>query len=363
MAVTKQYATNDMKASALNQNKGKVEKKTITVKGATQTLNNQNNGANQTSVDANKLEDKTKKNNVLDFSFKNILDLAELKTVDPNSGKKKHTATENQAVVEEDKKFGDDEQSKKDGEENEKEEKENEENKEGEEGEKQVKDKKEENKKQERKEPEVIRVIPSNTAQNIIVNNHVPMTNGVTKTVGGKTVEEQKTQSQKALKKVSIQCRSLILGYNKIRSIDKFFPIIDSIMFDCVNLGFLDLSHNYLQALQYDFSHFPNLKILYLHCNYIKDLREIQKIRSPLISLTIHGNPVESIPGFRQFIIAIIPTLKNLDTAPISKKERDVLDTNIKKLLNRIPPPVQKAAEPPQESVNNNNNNNENKNN
>jgi len=105
---------------------------------------------------------------------------------------------------------------------------------------------------------------------------------------------------------------------------------------------------NYLFSLfSKDFSYFVNLKILYLHCNYIKDLKEITKLAAPLISLTIHGNPIEAIPGFRQFIIAIIPTLKNLDTAHISKKERDGSDTNIKRLLMRVPPPVAKAPEPP----------------
>ena len=119
---------------------------------------------------------------------------------------------------------------------------------------------------------------------------------------------------------------------------------------------------NYLfLSFSQDFSYFVNLKILYLHCNYIKDLKEITKIAAPLISLTIHGNPIEAIPGFRQFIIAVIPTLKNLDTAHISKKERDGSDTNIKRLLMRVPPPVAKAPEPPQENVNNNNGNNESK--
>ena len=42
-------------------------------------------------------------------------------------------------------------------------------------------------------------------------------------------------------------------------------------MFNCKNLAWIDLSHNYLQDLNYDFGDFPNLKSLYLHVNFIAD--------------------------------------------------------------------------------------------
>ena len=38
-------------------------------------------------------------------------------------------------------------------------------------------------------------------------------------------------------------------------------------------LGWIDLSHNYLTDLNYDFSDFPDLKSVYLHCNYIADFK------------------------------------------------------------------------------------------
>lgn len=41
------------------------------------------------------------------------------------------------------------------------------------------------------------------------------------------------------------------------------------------NLCWIDLSHNYLEKLDYDFSDVPNLKSLYLHCNYISDLSDL----------------------------------------------------------------------------------------
>jgi hypothetical protein len=42
-----------------------------------------------------------------------------------------------------------------------------------------------------------------------------------------------------------------------------------------------------------------------------------------LRSITIHGNPVETIPNFRLYIIQMIPQLKRIDSVLISKKEKD----------------------------------------
>ena len=73
--------------------------------------------------------------------------------------------------------------------------------------------------------------------------------------------------------KVNLICTTLILSYNQLRSLESanFYNIVNSIMFNCKNLAWIDLSHNYLQDLNYDFSDFPNLKSLYLHVNVIAD--------------------------------------------------------------------------------------------
>ena len=42
-------------------------------------------------------------------------------------------------------------------------------------------------------------------------------------------------------------------------------------MSGCKNLAWIDLSHNYLTDLNYDFADFPNLVSFYLHVNYISD--------------------------------------------------------------------------------------------
>ena len=42
-----------------------------------------------------------------------------------------------------------------------------------------------------------------------------------------------------------------------------------------------------------------------------------------LRSLTVHGNPIDRIDGFRLILIAVFPSLKKLDTVMITKKEVD----------------------------------------
>lgn len=98
------------------------------------------------------------------------------------------------------------------------------------------------------------------------------------------------------------------------------------------DLMWIDLQHNNLVKLpKEEFERIPNLKSLYLHRNYIFDLKELENLNhlTQLMSLTIHGNPVDRIPHFRYFlltrliILSILPTLKKLDTVLYSKKERD----------------------------------------
>ena len=77
----------------------------------------------------------------------------------------------------------------------------------------------------------------------------------------------------KKIVKVTLVCSTLILSYNQIRSLEgqNFYQVVKSVMINCKNLAWIDLSHNYLTDLNYDFSDYQNLKSLYLHVNYISD--------------------------------------------------------------------------------------------
>lgn len=87
-------------------------------------------------------------------------------------------------------------------------------------------------------------------------------------------------------------------------------------------LQWIDLSHNYLMKLDYNFEDFPALKTLYLHCNYISSFEDLTQLtpRQELKNFTIHGNSITSIPNFRLLVISILPQLKKLDSVLISKK-------------------------------------------
>jgi Leucine-rich repeat (LRR) protein len=46
----------------------------------------------------------------------------------------------------------------------------------------------------------------------------------------------------------------------------------------------------------------------------------LRKLKN-LTTLTVHGNPVETIPGFRSFILSKLPKLKHLNFSGLSKKD------------------------------------------
>ena len=94
------------------------------------------------------------------------------------------------------------------------------------------------------------------------------------KNISSKAKEELEKKKKKAVH-VKLVCASVMLGYNKIRQIAGFDGIINTIMESPGALQWVDLSHNYLATLDYDFQHFPHLKTLYLHCNYFVDLAEL----------------------------------------------------------------------------------------
>lgn len=101
---------------------------------------------------------------------------------------------------------------------------------------------------------------------------------------------------------------------------DKRGPELDCMYTQCTLLGdttgFISVFQVLLQ--------YPKLKILYLHSNAIEKLSEIDKLAAlpELISITLHGNPIESIPGYKQHIISTLPKLKTLDFIPITNQNR-----------------------------------------
>ena len=72
-----------------------------------------------------------------------------------------------------------------------------------------------------------------------------------------------------------------------------------------------------------DITLIPNLKILNLANNLIIDLNKIKELQNikKLMSLTLRGNKICRIRGYRQFVIELCPVLSQLDSAVVSENE------------------------------------------
>ena len=81
----------------------------------------------------------------------------------------------------------------------------------------------------------------------------------------------------------------------------------------------------------------PNLTMIYLHGNNIKRLKEVDKLvaLTRLKSLSLHGNPIESVSGYRQYIVTHIPQLQTVDFSGVTKADRKVSDVWVKMMIGK----------------------------
>ena len=168
------------------------------------------------------------------------------------------------------------------------------------------------------------------------------------KNISSKAKEELEKKKKKCIH-IKLVCVSLMLAYNKLRELDQLNAVLAGIMTNSHRLQWLDVSHNYLTHLDYNFQDFPQLKTLYLHCNFIADLGELEKLRhlQEIRTMTIHGNPLASVPNFRILSISILPQLKKMDSVLVSKKERDNA-AFIKSQTKKYPLPKNPKTPPPE---------------
>lgn len=198
-----------------------------------------------------------------------------------------------------------------------------------------------------RRKNEVTKLLPENNITSFV--NSLVATSAM-KNISTKAKEELEKQKKKAIN-IKLVCCSLLLCYNKIRELHNFESVVAFVMPDYKNLQWVDLSHNYLEKLDYSFEGFPQLRTLYLHCNYLTDLNDFAQLSShqQLKTLMIHGNPLTAVPNFRCFLISVLPNLKKIDSVLVSRKEVDnatFLRTQIKKFplpKNPAKPPIEKS--------------------
>ena len=102
---------------------------------------------------------------------------------------------------------------------------------------------------------------------------------------------------------------SLLLNNNEVRDIKGLYSVLrEYVLFEPDRLQWLNLSYNYLVKIDADILDFANLKSLQLQGNYINDLEEVVKLSnlSQLQSLTLNGNPIEEIKGYRLYVLGIM---------------------------------------------------------
>lgn len=129
---------------------------------------------------------------------------------------------------------------------------------------------------------------------------------------------------------------ALRLNNNSISELADLSTAITSVLVNPQAISWLDFSFNDISVLNDTLLEFPNLTTLYLHGNHIMSLAEIDRLAgvSKLRTLTLHGNPLEAVDGYRQYVLGTLPTLKQLDFSSVTKQDRQDAE-NWKKLCSK----------------------------
>lgn len=161
------------------------------------------------------------------------------------------------------------------------------------------------------KQAEIMKVLQEQTTSKTATNSKT-----------GHTDENQAANIKKA--KVVYKTTSIMLSYNEITDIKGLDDILFRIVPDHKSLKWVDLSFNYLENIQEELCELPNLMSLYLHGNLVYEMREVMNLfNSPIKNLTLYGNQIDQIPGYRMFVITLLPQIKRLDSVLITKLEKD----------------------------------------
>lgn len=129
---------------------------------------------------------------------------------------------------------------------------------------------------------------------------------------------------------------SLWLSNNNFASLSGLDDLTKRFLEDPAELRWLDVAYNRVGDVDDELLKYKNLKILYLHGNLISDMKSIVKLRAlvNLRTLTLHGNPIEQMPDYRRYIVAILPWITNLDFSPVIDAEKKrALPTGFRKTV------------------------------
>lgn len=151
-----------------------------------------------------------------------------------------------------------------------------------------------------------------------------------------KNEENKKDQEKKPKIRFKKYCNAFNVSNNKLTTIEGIQGVLMSLLPELsfnsklskVDLiQWIDISRNKLTKIHSDICSLPYLKILYVHGNNIQEIGNVTSLSGcqSLTSLTLYGNPIDHIKGYRGFIIEMCSLLEKLDGAVISEKELDII--------------------------------------
>ena len=154
----------------------------------------------------------------------------------------------------------------------------------------------------------------------------------------GSVKKEDTKQSQEKKRKIKFKkyCNAFNVSNNKLTTIEGIQNVLEVLLPELTFpsklskvqlIQWIDISRNKLTSIHKDICELPYLKILYVHGNNIQEIEKVTALGNckSLTALTLYGNPMDHIKGYRNFIIEMCPLLEKLDGAVISEKELDII--------------------------------------
>ena len=154
----------------------------------------------------------------------------------------------------------------------------------------------------------------------------------------GAIKKEDAKQNQEKKRKIKFKkyCNAFNVSNNKLTTVEGIQTVLEMLLPELsfpsklskVQLiQWVDISRNKLTSIHKDICELPYLKILYAHGNNIQEIEKVTALGNckSLTALTLYGNPMDHIKGYRNFIIEMCPLLEKLDGAVISEKELDII--------------------------------------
>ncbi|XP_056152438.1 leucine rich repeat containing 51 [Lampris incognitus] len=120
--------------------------------------------------------------------------------------------------------------------------------------------------------------------------------------------------------------RSLRLSNNIISDLSHLHAIINHFLAEPSRLAWVDLSFNDISNIDPVLCELHELRILYLHGNNLCSLMEVDRlgVLPSLHTVTLHGNSIENVRGYRSHVISVLPHLKMMDFSAVTPTERDI---------------------------------------